>query len=220
MSALAIPAITKAPGQLIQSADWTDNFTTIQTYINGSNLTAANLASNTIGAAGNSDLNSNIAGTSLSLANNQISVAPRGISATQIADYTITATQIAPSTITGAQIQNNVTLGGKGASLGGNWFVTSGGGNPSTNNLGIIRGRVSASGTVAAGEGFSVSASGGLYTITWSVAFYDQPAVTASVIGNGLYNRASVYVASTTGVQVSIEDGGFDFYFIAIGQVA
>src|ERR1700743_1816269 len=87
---LAIPNVFSA-GTTAKSGLVNGNFSTIASFINGANLTASNLAAGAIGAAGNSDLNSNIVdGTTLVLADNQISVASAGIGTTQLADASVT----------------------------------------------------------------------------------------------------------------------------------
>lgn len=97
---LSIPN-TFAAGQTIKSALMNGNFSTIQTYINGANLTAANLVSGAIGASGNTDLNSGIVdGTTLQMASNQISIASGGVTATQVASGAITTVKIADGAVT------------------------------------------------------------------------------------------------------------------------
>lgn len=92
-------------------------------------------------------------------------------------------------------------------------------------NLRIIRGIVSANGTIIGGSGFTVSRTGaGQYTITFTTPFPSPPAVTAttnfngsasSVIQtNGVTGSSAAFYISTNSTPVNADDA---FHFIAVG---
>lgn len=107
-----------------------------------------------------------------------------GITGSNIASGTITASNIANSTITGTQVVSNVNLPGKAVQVNGHNVVSSNVNN--TNGLQIIRATMNGS-TILAGEGFTCSGvATGEYTVTFTNAFADSPAITATVVtGSG-----------------------------------
>jgi len=100
-----------------------------------------------------------------------------------------------------------------------NLFVTGGG-----ENLRIVRGTVNADGSVVSGAGFTVSKAGtGLYTITFTTAFQDTPAVTATAVTDGVTSLDTLAAGSFgCGVHAGSVVGGNradrQFSFIAIGS--
>ena len=93
-------------------------------------------------------------------------------------------------------------------------------------NLRIIRGKVSAAGSVSFGTGFTaVRASTGVYNITYSTQFPSGqwPVVTASAESNGTVARfAMVNTPTHIAATIRIVNGSgtaadADFYFIAVG---
>jgi hypothetical protein len=90
-------------------------------------------------------------------------------------------------------------------------------------NLRILRGRISGSGGISTGSGFSVAKTGtGAYTVTFTVGFTGEPTVTATtqvalprIATCTLVGAASASFRtfeSTTGAAIDQ-----DFHFIAIG---
>ena len=97
-------------------------------------------------------------------------------------------------------------------------------GNPSTHGLMIVRGNVTGTtGAITVGEGFTASRTGaGAYTLTWSTAFVDAPAVAASINSSSLRIILVPSVSTTTATISTNTTGGVatdtDFCFIAIAQ--
>jgi hypothetical protein len=95
---------------------------------------------------------------------------------------------------------------------------------PATHGLMVVRGVVSGVGSILSGEGFSVSSNGtGDFTITFSTAFGDIPAVTATLF-SGIFNLLPMIVSSSSSsfrIQTASTAGSFSnqgFNFIAVGQ--
>jgi len=131
--------------------------------------------------------------------------------------------QINSGSITGAQIANNVVLNGTSVTAGNKQIVVSQA-NLSGSGLAIMRGVVSADGSIASGEGFTVTyVSTGVYAISYTEAFLDLPAVVATSSGGGTPYWATY--ASSTASGVTIYINRFDntahdteFAFIASGK--
>jgi len=114
------------------------------------------------------------------------------------------------------EVRGDVRLGSVGQ-----YFAPSSG-----ENLRIIRGKVSSTGAVLFGSGFTASRSAtGAYTITFTTAFPagQFPIVTASAESNGTVARiAMVNTPSHVSAPIKITNGSAtavdcDFYFIAVG---
>lgn len=146
-----------------------------------------------------------------------------GITAAKIANTTITAAKIANATITGTQVSSNINLPGNTVQENGKNVVVS-----NTNasaSLSVVRGYVDAVGGIISGEGFSVTnPAAGQYTITYTTAFVDNPAVVGSAhppfpastilnIPTAGTTAFTVYITNTAGSPSSQ-----DFTFISIGQ--
>jgi hypothetical protein len=91
-------------------------------------------------------------------------------------------------------------------------------------NLRIVRGKISSTGSIISGEGFTVTrTTTGTYLIIWSPTFPAAPIVTATADYSSSWTRiATVAGPTTTGTEVRIvnSDNTFvdnSFYFIAIG---
>lgn len=142
-----------------------------------------------------------------------------GLNATVLTPNSITATQLANAIITGTQVANNINLPGDAVQEDGKNVVVS-----STNantSLAIIRGVVSASGSILFGEGFSVIISGGTFVIDFDIPFASVPVVVASILDA---NLAFITTSSpaTGNVRISCFNSagapiGDNFSFIAIG---
>ena len=169
----------------------------------------------TMDSSGNMAASTNVDGSTLSFSGSTLAVASQGI----------TATQIANSTITGTQIANNVNLSGTSVQVGSQNIVSSGAN--ATTGLKIVRGSISGTGAIVAGEGFTVNhTANGTNSITFTTAFSDAPVVTVSTNnpagGVGLITPQTSS-AGTTGVtiftynnsNVLVNEGSS---FIAIGQ--
>lgn len=114
------------------------------------------------------------------------------------------------------EVRGDIRLGSTGQ-----YFTPS-----SSENLRIIRGKVSAAGGVSFGSGFSVTRnSTGVYTITYSTPFPSGqwPIITASAESNGTVARFAMINAPThiaavirtvNGSGTAVDD---DFYFIVVG---
>ena len=114
------------------------------------------------------------------------------------------------------EVRGDVRLGASGE-----YFSTAG-----TENLRILRGKVSSAGGVSFGSGFTVSRTGvGVYVITYSTAFPTGawPVMTASAESNGSVARfAMINTPSHLSATVRIVNGSgtaadADFYFIVVG---
>lgn len=141
-----------------------------------------------------------------------------------VKDLGITAAKIANGTITGTQIANNITLAGLTVKAGSKNVIV-GNTNTGTNGLALVRGLISSAGATLGGEGFSaVRSNTGLYTISFTAAFLDPPAVTATAVATsygGVFGIANVISSSTTGCVIYIAAVGvgpidLDFHFNAI----
>lgn len=130
----------------------------------------------------------------------------------------------ASAAIAGSKLATNSNLPGSAWTAGGLTIVTAATA-PASFGLQIIRGIVGATGTIVAGEGFTVSKTGtGTYTLTWSNAFGDTPSVVVTsreVGGSAIAVPAS---ASSCPVTTYVDSSGTpaatnsNFNFIAIGQ--
>lgn len=94
---------------------------------------------------------------------------------------------------------------------------------PSTHGLMIIRGSVTSGGAVESGEGFtSVKNATGDYTITFTQAFADTPAVVAMHKGNNVFLTANLTSNTDCNliarVSNTLTQNDSNFAFIAIGQ--
>lgn len=83
--------------------------------------------------------------------------------------------------ISGSNIVSNINLPGSAVQENGKNLVVSS--TNATTSLSIIRGIVTSGGTIVGGEGFSVTpTSTGIYTISFTNAYSDAPAMTASIL--------------------------------------
>lgn len=221
MAAITLTPVTT--NTTISSTAYNANLTALTNCLNytgtGTGLNGANLSPGAVGAPWNSDLASHIAGSGLVLTANQLAVS--GLTHTNLSNTAgITQSQLSTSTLTALAPQ---------ATSNGLLLVVSNT-NPSTNQLGLIRGSVGATGTVAAGEGFSVvNASAGVYNITFTTAFLatDVPVVVGSFYTvPSSSNESCVFVsaATYTGCQITTFVNGASanaaFTFFAAGQLA
>lgn len=125
--------------------------------------------------------------------------------------------------ITGSNIQTNVNL--PGSSVQENGLNVAVSNTNAANSLAIVRGSVDSTGAIDTGEGFTVVKNGtGAYTVTYSTAFGDPPAV---VIGSVAINTiASMGVSSSNAfctvnvVQPGGTPANAGFSIISIGQRA
>ncbi len=119
------------------------------------------------------------------------------------------------------QIPSSVNLPGKAAQEANKNIIVSN--SNATNSLAIIRGIVAPGGTIAGGEGFTVSLSStGTYSLIWTNAFTDTPSVVVTLDGitspyivsaSGSTLGSIVYITNTSNVASNQY-----FQFIAIGQ--
>jgi hypothetical protein len=111
-----------------------------------------------------------------------------------------------------------IDTSGKAGVNANNLFVTGGG-----DNLRIVRGTVNSDGTIASGSGFTVNHTGtGVYAVTFTTAFTDTPAVTATAITDGVTSLDTLASGSFgCGVHAGSIVGGNradrQFSFIAVG---
>ncbi|MFN8586849.1 MAG: hypothetical protein U0704_03530 [Candidatus Eisenbacteria bacterium] len=114
------------------------------------------------------------------------------------------------------EVRGDVRLG-----AAGEYFAPAG-----TENLRIIRGKVSAAGGISFGTGFTVARSAvGVYVITYTTAFPSGawPVITASAESNGSVARfAMINTPTHISATVRVVNGSgtaadADFYFIAVG---
>lgn len=114
------------------------------------------------------------------------------------------------------EVRGDVRLGSVGE-----YFAPAG-----TENLRIIRGKVSSAGSVSFGSGFTVVRSGvGVYVLTYTTAFPSGawPVITASAESNGTVARfAMINTPTHIAATIRIVNGSgtaadADFYFIAVG---
>jgi hypothetical protein len=107
--------------------------------------------------------------------------------------------------LSGSNLVTNINLPGSAVKAGGKNLVTSQ--ENATYNLAIIRGYVGSTGPILAGEGFTVvHNSTGTYTITFTNAFNDIPAVCVTAFNVfGACRTCTLLNLSTTGFEVSIE---------------
>lgn len=124
-----------------------------------------------------------------------------------------------------AATSSNANFGGK-AVKENNLNIVVSNTNAGTNSLAIVRGSYNqGSGTIIAGEGFSVSRnSAGDFSISFTTAFLDAPAVTATAVSTGVV-VAKLGVPTTTGFNLLLFNTAFAFTdgafsFMAIGQRA
>lgn len=153
----------------------------------------------------------------------QDNIAAGGIATANIANLAVTAGKMANATITETQISSNVNLPGKLTTAAGQAIVVSA--NPDTYGLMILRGVIDSSGSTTVGEGFTSSKTAtGKYTITFTAAFTEAPAVTVTSHHATLAYGASITAVSTSAVSFLIFDGASgtaqdtSFSFIAIGE--
>jgi hypothetical protein len=126
-------------------------------------------------------------------------IAPNAIVTAQIVDSSVTNAKINNGEIAGTKLVSSIDLPGNSAKENGKNLVVS-----STNastSLAIIRGiSPAAGGSPAAGEGegFSTTRNSiGNYTVAFTTAFADTPAVTANVVGG--FIPVAITAVSTTG---------------------
>lgn len=185
--------------------------------------------------------------TASQIANNTITatqIANNTITATQLANQTITATQIANGTITGTQISGGtltdtqIATGGiSGVSLANNIALPgvpqAGSSSPialvgsaaSGTTLKITRGHISSSGSITAGEGFTVTHTlTGVYGINYSTSYSSAPIVIATLEDPGVGTNCDIGVSNSSTTSQGIVDiycgGGaanMGFHFLAIG---
>lgn len=104
----------------------------------------------------------------------------------------------------------NVTANGKTAAVG-------------EENLRIIRGTIAGNGTITRGSGFTVTGSGGNWTINFATAFSGIPSVTVNPSDSGNQDICMVASAATTSVIIRMRNAAngdttsWPFCFIAIG---
>jgi len=166
-------------------------------------------------------------------------IANNAVTAAQIANLTITSAQIALNTITTSQISLTANITGSqlsaSANIAGSQLATSPNFNGTPQSAGkylvasstnaasglvIIRGQVSSSGTVVSGEGFTATRnSTGNYTLTWTTAFADTPAVVASTDTSASAGAIRTGPsASNCSVLTGNVSSDSQFSFIAIGR--
>jgi hypothetical protein len=114
---------------------------------------------------------------------------------------------------------NNANLGGKAAQESGKNLVVS---NTNTSNsLAIIRGLVQSNGTIASGEGFTLTHVGtGNWNINFSTAFGDFPVIVGSTVGFFIVATNGTTGANINTYNTSTTLADLQFNFIAIGQRA
>lgn len=184
-------------------------------------LPSANNTFLTIGTAGTIAASFTVDNSTLEFSGSNLIVKALGITAAQIANTTITAAKIVSGTITGTQITTNVNLAGTGVKAGGKNVIVNNTNNIADIGLSIIRGRINSNGAIAAGEGFTVPSSGsGIYTVAFSEAYLDVPAVSFSVLASGYVVFIQSISSSGFVCTVSTPAGAVtpqDFTFMAIG---
>lgn len=89
--------------------------------------------------------------------------------------------------------------------------------NPTSHGLKIVRGYIASSGAINSGEGFTVGKVGSAYTITFTIAFSETPAVVASPVSNVITCGANPLGPSSALITLG---SASDFSFVAIGQRA
>lgn len=139
-----------------------------------------------------------------------------------LAQQSITTDLIAAAAVSSSNLQTNLNLPGKKVQENGNNLIVSN--TNTTNSLAIIRGQIDASGTILSGEGFTVSPSGGTFTISFSTNFADAPAIVAasSLNTTGVIifsNSNSGFVAHVFNTNTGTGSAQV-WHFIAIGQRA
>lgn len=141
---------------------------------------------------------------------------------------TITNGQIGSGQIDGGKITSNINLPGKATQEVGKNLVVSN--TNATNSLAIIRCGFNSSGTLIYGEGASctkgTSGATNTYNIVFSIAFGDNPAITANALvpnnSPGLNNGIFGITAGSTSTCTVYNDNSYDngIMIIAIGQRA
>lgn len=188
-------------------------------------VTSAKIATDTIvagniaaGAVGTSEI---LDGTVLTadigaLQVTNAKIATDTIVAGNIAADAVGASEIAASAVGTSEIADGTVTG---ADLGSNTATT-------VENLRIIRGRISSTGAVVVGTGFTAVRNGlADYTITFSSPFTSEPTVTATSYNNNIATDdypVSIVVTTNSSVRLTPRiTGGFrgdtSFNFIAIG---
>lgn len=140
----------------------------------------------------------------------------------RVKDSGITTAKINDDAVTAAKVEDNINLPGKTVKLNDQMAVSSA--NTAGNGLMIVRGIVTAGGTVSFGEGYtSAKDSEGNYTITFSSAFAFTPAITVTItsaLGQVVpFLRAQSASAFSVNTQLMNGSGDVDcaFHFIATG---
>ena len=145
-------------------------------------------------------------------------IADLNVTTAKLAAGAVTAAKITAGTITGNELISSINLPGADANVVGKHIVTSNytGGT----SMGMIRGRIGSSGTVLAGEGFTVNRdSAGVYAIAYTTVFTDI----ASIIVESYGALVSHYISSqsASGAQITFDAAtDTEFNFIAIGMRA
>ncbi len=129
--------------------------------------------------------------------------------------------QLKNAGITGSKVGSNINLPGNAAQENGKNLVVSN--TNATTSLSVVRGVFTSAAAITSGEGFSVVKNGtGDFTITFTTAFSDVPAVTFLPIPTS-GRSVGIISESASSVRLGIlsEGGGSTDYgmnFIAIGQ--
>ncbi len=153
-----------------------------------------------------------------------IKIADSNVTTAKIADANVTTKKIADANVTAAKIETNANFLGATTAIASKRPVVSNT-NPASNRLAIVRGTVDSAGNITSGEGFTVNKTGGTggYTMTFTTAFSDVPAVVVMPINNGtfLLNMLRAISASAFNISTFAYSGGAAtdsaFSFIATG---
>jgi hypothetical protein len=230
------PADIKA-GHYLMGDDTTDGFfVTIQppTLTGSYDLTLPAIPGSAavlqIDTSGNITANNNLPGTitiqsGSSLSSSSLIIGAAGPTLTANGTTLVLPNGVQPGTSAGATLigESSDTLG-IANSLGTTSFPIVVSASPSTSGLKIVRGGVTATGSISGGEGFSVTAGPtGQFNITFSPGFVggDHPIVVANVNQSSAGyctttssgSTATIYVWNSSGSAANIA-----FTFIAIGQ--
>lgn len=146
----------------------------------------------------------------------------------RVKDLGIVTAKIADANVTATKIETNPNFNGKASKVASQMIVTSA--NPVTNGLLIIRGRVSSSGTLEIGEGFTSSRlSLGRYQINFTTSYASSPVVLTTpeaTSGNAriadIDNSPTPSSSSFTVLIFDAAGGSVDarFNFVVIGERA
>lgn len=141
----------------------------------------------------------------------------------KILNSAVTTAKIADGNVTSAKIETSILLPGVPTS-GGRAIVSNYGTAPLA--LGVIQGVIQTTGAIISGQGFScVRNSTGTYTLTWNVAFANEPSVIVTVANDPAVGTSVTATTSTTSSKVDTYNSGnshqdYSFSFIAIGTRA